>query len=136
MAPLATPAARHQPEHDTGSIDEVAIKALTRIFKAWRVAAPEAAKLSGVSERTWNRMKNGTWAGSLNQDQQLRASALAGLYKGLHLYFNDTLADKWVKMPNRGPLFEGRAPIDCMIEGGLPAIIKVREYIDSVRGGM
>ena len=66
----------------------------------------------------------------------MRASALIGLYKGLHLYFGDELADRWVKLPNSGPLFEGLAPVDFMQQGGLPAIMNVREYIDAVRGGL
>jgi uncharacterized protein (DUF2384 family) len=113
-----------------------AIKALSRVFKAWRVNGETAATLSGVSERTWTRMRSGAWSGSLNQDQRMRASALIGLYKGLHLYFGDPLADQWVKMPNRGPLFKGRSPLDHMQEGGLPAMMETREYIDAVRGGM
>ncbi len=122
----------------TGSASphQVAVKALARVFKAWRVPMPDAAKLAGVSERTWSRMKNEEWAGDLSQDQLLRASALIGLYKGLHLYFSDTLADEWPKLPNRGPLFQGQSPVAFMIEGGQPAIMATREYIDAVRGGM
>jgi uncharacterized protein (DUF2384 family) len=136
MSAIPQSSPQHEANYDASNSDRIAIKALVRVFKAWRLAAPEAAKLSGASERTWNRMKNETWTGSLSQDQRLRASALIGLYKGLHLYFSDTLADKWARMPNRGPLFQGRAPIDYMIAGGLPAILNAREYIDAVRGGV
>jgi antitoxin Xre/MbcA/ParS-like protein len=40
-----------------------AIKALSRVFKAWRVNGETAATLSGVSERTWTRMRSGAWSG-------------------------------------------------------------------------
>ena len=66
----------------------------------------------------------------------LRASALVGLYKGLHLYFGADLADTWVSLPNRGPLFQGNSPVDFMTAGGLPAIMETRDYVDSVRGGL
>lgn len=116
--------------------DSVAIKALVRVFLAWRVSIPDAALLAGVSARTWSRMKNGDWSGHLKPDQRMRASAVVGLYKGLHLYFSDDLADRWVKMRNRGPLFEGDTPIEFMARGGLPAIIQARQYVDAVRGGV
>ena len=40
-----------------------------------------------------------------------------------------------MKLPNGGPEFEGRRPIDAMIEGGLPRILRVRTYVDALRGG-
>jgi hypothetical protein len=66
----------------------------------------------------------------------MRASGLVGVYKGLHLYFSDELADQWVQMPNQGKLFNGSIPAAFMVSGGLPAILRVREYIDALRGGM
>lgn len=115
----------------------VAVKALVRVLAAWKVGAEASAFLAGVpSTRTWARMKSGTWAGSLTQDQFMRASAIVGVYKSLHLYFGDTLADSWVLLPNSGPLFRGLTPCQYMVDGGLPAILEVREYIDAVRGGM
>lgn len=123
-------------EAGKADVNKVAVKALARVFKAWRVNAAAAAALAGVSERTLTRMRSPDWAGSLNQDQLMRASALIGLYKGLHLYFEDDLADKWPKMLNRGPLFRGSAPVEFMQKGGLPAIINAREYVDAIRGGL
>jgi uncharacterized protein (DUF2384 family) len=113
-----------------------AVKALARVFDAWKVGTPEASRLAGVSARTWTRMKTGKWTGSMSDDQRQRASAIIGIYKGLHLYFGDDLADKWVKLPNAGPLFEGGVPVSYMIGGGIPAIIEVRRYIDAIRGGV
>lgn len=121
---------------DAVDTDAVAVKAMTRVFKAWRLGGERSAKLAGVSERTWARMQAATWAGSLSQDQLLRASALVGLYKGLHLYFGADLADRWVSLANRGPLFGGSAPVDVMVAGGLPAMVDARDYVDAVRGGL
>jgi hypothetical protein len=117
-------------------IEAVAVKALVRVCKAWRTTAPESAKLAGVSERTWSRMRAESWEGSLSLDQTHRASAIVGLYKGLHLYFGEELADKWPKMRNRGPVFQGETPVEYMINGGLPAMLCAREYVDAIRGGV
>jgi hypothetical protein len=71
----------------------------------------------------------------LSQDQLARMSAMIGIYKGLHLLFADGTGDKWNRNPNSGPLFRGLAPIEAMVEGGIPAMIDVRRYIDAVREG-
>jgi hypothetical protein len=123
-------------ERDAGRRDAVAVKAMVRVFKAWRATAPESAKLAGVSERTWSRMRAEQWIGALTEDQMVRASAVVGLFKGLHLYFGDDLADRWPRMRNKGPLFHGDTPVEYMVHGGIPAMLAAREYVDAIRGGV
>jgi uncharacterized protein (DUF2384 family) len=132
--PFAT-AARQRATGNPGQ-DAVAVKALQHVFAAWRLTVAEAASLLGVSERTWSRMRNAAWSGSLDDDQLDRASALIGIYKALHLYFGAELADRWVRMPNKGPLFGSATPAAYMQAGGLPAILATRDYLDALRGGL
>lgn len=132
-ADAATPVAGST---DSGSMDATAVRAMVRLFAVWKVSVHESAMLASVSTRTWSRMKAGAWSSALTQDQLMRASGLVGIYKGLHLYFSDELADQWVQMPNHGKLFNGSAPSAFMVIGGLPAILRVRGYIDAIRGGM
>ena len=122
--------------YDNARVAGVAAKAYARIADAWQLNNQHAAELIAVSPRTWARMKTGKWAGRLNRDQLMRVSAITGLYKALHLYFSDALADRWVNIRNTGPLFAGREPIEAMIEGGLPAIMDTRNYVDAIRGGV
>ena len=56
----------------------------------------------------------------------MRISAIVNLYGALHSCFNDDLANRWVKRPNKGLIFSGRKPVDAMIEGGLPVIMEIR----------
>ena len=112
------------------------LRAFRRMVDLWHLTNEEAASLIDVTPRTWARMKKPDWSGRLGQDQLLRLSALVGLYKGLHLYFSDALADRWAGLPNDGPLFGGLRPLDWMIAGGLPAIMAVRDYVDALRGGV
>lgn len=121
---------------DGAKVNAAASKAFTRIAAAWLLTSDEAAILAGVSTRTFARMKAAQWAGGLTQDQTLRLSALTGLYKGLHLYFSDALADRWVRLANSGPPFAGMPPLDYMRDGGLPAILSTRNYVDALRGGV
>ena len=113
-----------------------AAKAYARIAAAWRLRNDEAAGLIDVSPRTWARMKAGNWSGRLSKDQLLRISGVTGLYKALHLYFSDPLADEWVGLANAGPSFGGHTPKDVMIASGLPAILQTRDYVDALRGGV
>lgn len=118
------------------TLQAVGLKAFGRIAVAWSLTAQEAASLLDLSVATWKRAKKPEYAGELTHDQMLRLSALVGLYKSLELYFSETLAAQWVKLPNQGPEFDGRRPLDAMVAGGLPKIIRVRTYVDALRGGM
>lgn len=114
-----------------------AVEGVVRLAEIWRLTSVEiCALLGGVSERTWFRMKKGQWSGALSQDTLTRVSALVGVFKGLRLLFSEPLSDEWVRLPNRGPLYGGRRPLDAMIEGGIPKMLEVRRHIDALRGGL
>lgn len=121
---------------DRGRLTGAAVKAVLRLADRWGASNAEAAALLGVSESTWDRMKAGTWDGTLSQDQLTRASALIGLFKGLHLLFANDLADRWPKLENRAPVFDRNSPVEAMIRGGIPRMLETRQYIDALRGGL
>ena len=124
-------------ELDPQAVKRVAVKATTRLLGSWGVDNEAAARLVGArSPRTWQRMKGKAWRGELSQDELTRMSALVGLYQGLHVYFGTELADDWIKLENDGPLFNGSTPLEFMLDGGIPAIIRVRDYVDAIRGGL
>ena len=123
-------------ERASPDVQAVALKAFARIASDWSVTLPEAAALADMSQSTWKRAKKPGYAGELTRDQMLRLSGLVGIYKSLELYFQAPLLRDWIKLPNRGPEFEGARPIDAMIAGGLPKIIRVRSYVDALRGGV
>lgn len=120
---------------DPDQLSSVAAKAYARLAAIWGLSNGVAAELIAVSPRTWARIKTGEWTGRLSRDQLLRVSAITGLYKALHLYFSDDVANRWAGLRNSGPMFGGRTPLEMMIEGGLPAMIETRSYVDALRGG-
>lgn len=123
-------------ENDRSRLTRAAVKAVLRLADAWGANNAESAALLGVSKSTWDRMKAGTWDEILSQDQLTRASALIGVFKGLHLLFADGMADRWPTLPNRGPVFDRLSPIQAMIAGGIPRMLETRQYIDALRGGL
>ncbi|MBV8087890.1 MAG: DUF2384 domain-containing protein [Chloroflexi bacterium] len=114
-----------------------AVDGVLRLAEIWRLTGAEACALLGdVSERTWFRMKKGEWSGALSQDTLTRVSALVGIFKGLRQLFSEPLSDEWIRLPNKGPLYGGRRPLDTIIEGGIPKMLEVRRHIDALRGGL
>ena len=123
-------------ERSAAEIKAVALKAYSRIAEKWSLSGREAAALADMSPSTWKRAKKPEFTGELTRDQILRLSAIVGIFKALDLYFDPPLAHRWVSLPNKGPEFDGARPIDAMIAGGLPKILRVRTYLDALRGGM
>lgn len=122
-------------ERPKADVQTVALKAYGRIAEKWSLTIREAAGLADMSESTWKRAKKPGYTGDLTRDQMLRLSAIVGIYKSLELYFSPSISTRWVKLANRGPEFDGRRPIDAMIDCGLPKILQVRSYLDAVRSG-
>lgn len=123
-------------EGDRERLTPTALRAVRNLAEHWMLKGHEASALLGVSPSTWDRMSAGKWESSLSQDQLTRVSAMVGVFKGLHLLFADDMADRWVRLRNKGPLFENRTPIDAMIEGGIPIMLDVRRHVDALRGGL
>ena len=124
--------------HPIAEADKIAVivKAVVHAADAWNLSNAEAAALFDVPSATWGRMKSGTYKGVLDQDKVTRASLLIGLFKGLRLLFNGALTYGWPKAANSGPGFNGKSPVQIMCEGGIPAMMKVRQHIDALRVGM
>lgn len=130
-APLAFSA-----EDDRARLTPAALIALRSLARAWKLTGAEAAALMGVSETTWDRIKADRWRQTLSQDQMMRASAMIGVFKGLHLLFADDMADRWMRLRNAGPVFRNLTPIEAMIERGIPGMIEIRQHVDALRGGL
>jgi hypothetical protein len=122
------------PVTDPGAVAAI-VKAVVRACDAWGLTNAESAALFDVPPATWGRMKAGTFKGRLDQDKVTRASLIVGLYKGLRLLFNGPLATGWPGTQNTGDHFGGRRPVDLMREGGIPAMMRVRQHVDALRGG-
>lgn len=124
-----------QPVADRNRITAI-VKAVVRAADAWGLSNAEAAALFDVPTATWSRMKADAYRGVLDQDKVTRASLIIGLFKGLRLLFNGPLTYGWPKTANTGPGFSDKTPVQVMCEGGIPAMMKVRQHIDALRGGV
>ncbi|MCZ4279864.1 DUF2384 domain-containing protein [Kiloniella laminariae] len=123
------------PTSDDARVTAI-VKAVVRTAVAWELTNRDAASLFDVPIATWNRMKAGSYHGRLDQDKMTRASLILGIYKGLRLLFDGPLTYGWVTRQNAGSGFHGQKPLEVMINGGIPAMMAVRQHIDALRGGL
>jgi hypothetical protein len=86
-----------------------------------------------LSPRTWARWKVGS-IGRVPRDLKARLSNLMGIHKALRIIFTDAERGyAWVKRPN--DTFGSASALDVMLAGELTDIMRVRRYLDSIRGG-
>jgi len=139
------PATRYTPEAlvDFNSLEER--KRLTgsslimffNMVKIWKVRDEDARLLlGGVTNGPFYEMKKNPEGKALDVDRMFRVSYLLGIFKAINILHGQELADEWVQLSNRNPMFAGRTPLQYMIDGGLPAMQNVRRLLDGRRGGV
>jgi hypothetical protein len=112
-----------------------AIRAFFNIMERWGVRDVQARQLlGGVSNGTYYAMKRDPDR-ALEEDRLRRISYLVGIFKALNILYGETLADRWVTLPNTNRIFAGATPLDYLIRGGLPAFQTLRRLLDARRGG-
>ncbi len=144
MAVLAYPETRYAPPElvDITSREECerlgpsALKAFFRIVECWHIRDENAMLLlGGMASSTYYATKRSPRR-ALDPDTILRISYLIGIFKALNILHAKALADRWIGLPNKNPMFRGIAPLEYMIRGGIPAIQAVRRLLDARRGGI
>ena len=139
----AYPASRHLPAPPADLTDRTvrerlsapALKAFFNIMRRWQVKDEAArALLGGVTNGPYYQMKRDPDR-TLDADRLTRISLLVGIFKALHILYSESLADRWVQLPNTNRIFAGSTPLDYMMRGGVPAIDTVRRLVDARRAG-
>ena len=114
----------------------VGIKAILRIAEKWGVKDQDARELlGGVSSGSFYGLKKTPGARALDQDTLTRISLLIGIFKALNILYSQRLADAWMTLPNSNPMFRGSTPLAYILRLGQPGMVRVRELLDSRRGG-
>lgn len=120
---------------ERAELSSAAIKAFLNLRTKWGLNEEQSrALLGGVASSTFHAWKTNPKR-TLDQDTLTRVSLLLGIYKALNIYFGKPLADRWVTLANRGPVFMDRTPLAYMMQRGQPGMIEVRRMLDAWRGG-
>jgi len=127
-------------------LSPVAIRAFFRLTSHWKLRDEDARGLiGGISNGAFYQLKRSASkspeakalpAKTLDQDKLTRISLLLGIFKALNILYSTKLADAWVQLPNSNPIFGGQTPLACMLKGGVPAMLRVRQLLDARRGGL
>jgi hypothetical protein len=113
-----------------------AIKGFFRIIEKWKIKDPDARQLlGGISSGTYYALKREPAQRTLDQDTLTRISLLVGIFKALNILYSKSLADGWITLPNRNPMFRGTSPLAYMLQRGQPGMVSVRQLLDGRRGG-
>ena len=116
-------------------LSPAARRAFFSLTSHWKLRDEDArGLLGGISNGSFYQFKRA--AKTLDQDKLTRISLLVGIFKALNILYSTKLADAWVERPNSNSLFGGKSPLDCMLKGGVPAMIRVRQLLDARRGGL
>ncbi len=143
LTSLRYPATRYEPaplvdlsdKAERARLSRSALRAFFNIMRRWSIRDAAARQLlGGIASSTYYDYKRNPDR-LLDQDRLTRISYLVGIFKALHILHGKDLADRWIAMPNRNPIFGGRSPLDYMLQGGAPAMQTVRRLLDARRGG-
>jgi uncharacterized protein (DUF2384 family) len=109
-------------------------RAVLNLLERWNVADVDAAViLGGISARTLRRWRDGE-LGRVSRDMADRISHLLAIHKSLRILFEETRRGyDWMSTGNEA--FGGRSALDILRRGGMEDIVRVRAYLDAVRGG-
>ncbi len=116
-----------------GAIDAgSALRGYFGIMDLWKASNGEARTILGSpSLSTFFAWKRGDQARP-SDDTLRRIGYVAGIFKALQILYSDhTLADRWIRTPNRA--FGGQAPFERMSAGDMTDLAAVRAYLDSAR---
>jgi hypothetical protein len=138
------PQTRYQPsplvdltsKTERARLSPAAVRTFFNIMARWSIRDEDARMLlGGMSNGPFYELKKNPDR-VLDTDRLTRISYLIGIFKALNILYSDKLADKWVQLPNRNPVFGGQTPLAYMMKGGQSAMQTVRRLLDARRGGM
>jgi hypothetical protein len=112
----------------------VALKAFFGITHKWKLTPEQERTLLGTTPATFYRWKKNK-DGSLTQDTLERISYVLGIYKALRILLpSEDAANRWIKKPNKAPLFGGKSALDKLLVGRVIDLADLRRYLDAERG--
>lgn len=109
-----------------------AVRAFQKIMEFWHVSNDDARELLGGSTAiTFSVSEHGSMS-TLDEDKLRRIASLLEIFEALNTLYDDTvLADKWIQIPNKDPIFCGITPLEFLKQGGLPEFKIIEGYLNA-----
>lgn len=136
---MATTAATASDPATRERLSASAVRGFLGLAAQWKLTEAQQLLLLGASIArptlgVWKREGVKT---ALNVDQLMRISLLFGIHEGLERFFRRAPAESaaWLHRPRREEPFDGLAPLEIMLQHGIPGLQATRQYIESAAGG-
>lgn len=112
------------------------LRAFWNLAGLWSLTDQEQMSLLGISSKsTLRRWREGRVT-ALHGDTFERLSLIFGIFRAINeLLGPGEHADRWVRAPNRAPLFGGRSALDLMLSGRVVDLHAVRDYLRGMQSG-
>ena len=113
------------------------LPAIFNIFSQWQLTDAQQMTLLGLShKKTLYNWKAKPEKARLTRGLLERASYILGIYQSLQILLPDpALADQWLSSPNDNPLFNGTAPLECLLASQVADLAAVRNLLDAEQSG-
>lgn len=133
LQPIDTAPQAFRPDPVTQDEAAAMFRAVINLFGKWALTDEQAATLLDMPLRTFRRWK-AEGPGRISRDGRARLSNLMGIHKALRIIFTEAQRGyAWIKADNAA--FAGASALDVMLGGELTDIMRMRRYLDAVRGG-
>jgi hypothetical protein len=133
LQPIDTATQAFRPDPVTQEEAAAMFRAVINLFGKWALTDEQAATLLDMPLRTYRRWK-AEGPGRISRDGRARLSNLMGIHKALRIIFTEAQRGyAWIVADNAA--FAGASALDVMLGGELTDIMRVRRYLDAVRGG-
>ena len=111
------------------------LRAFFGLAREWSLSESEQMRLLGLTSRSTLQSWRAGRVSKLSRDTIERISYLLGIFKAVNILLPDPArADRWMRTPNKAPLFGGRSALDRMTSGNVSDLYVVRRYLDAQRG--
>jgi hypothetical protein len=112
------------------------LKAFARMADHWELTIDQQRLiLGGMPRTTYYGLLRGTMH-SVHRDILERLSLLVGIWANLEILIPSAEASAaWMRRPHLDHRFDGRSPLDWMLQGTVAALVDVRRYLETWRFG-
>jgi hypothetical protein len=127
----AIPEPRYEPDPPMSAQDMARgmARGVVILFRLWGITDDQAAKLLSLSMSEYGRWANYEF-GAVGSDTAARLANLSAIHRSLsRIFLEPGRSYSWIKEPVL--TFGGRTALELLLEGDLPAFIRVRRFLDA-----
>jgi len=115
----------------------LALRTFLAVAEQWALPLKSRLLLLGIAKRTytvWLKRLDENQMGDMDGDKLDRIAFVLAIYELAGNLFPDGVA--WLTRPNRAPVFQGRRPLDRMLDGHMEDLMETLSYLKTASMGL